>query len=272
MTMMAVRNPLWQPAPIDLTELLEVAALQTRVDRKYVVPLDEVDALLAEAARPAPGGGARVLEIDGERSFAYESLYFDTPSLDSYRLTAYRRRRRFKIRTRAYLDSVEAFLEVKTAGQRGSTVKNRCPYGWDDRASLYPGRPFVRTALTDGAVPIDPDAVFVPTLVTRYQRSTLYLPDTASRVTIDTNLTWSDAGRRLLLPGIAIIETKTGSTASWADRLLWRRGHRPACISKYATGLAALRPDLPAPRWRQTLRRYFAPTGRTVATHSTSWL
>lgn len=267
MTMMAVRTPLWEPAPIDLAELLEVAALQTRVDRKYVVPLDEVDALLAEAVR-----GARVLEIDGERSFAYESLYFDTPSLDSYRLTAYRRRRRFKIRTRAYLDSAECFLEVKTAGQRGSTVKNRCPYGWDDRASLHPGRPFVRAALAAGAVPVDPDALFVPTLVTRYRRSTLYLPDTASRVTIDTHLTWSDAGRRLLLPGIAIIETKTGSTASWADRLLWRRGHRPARISKYATGLAALRPDLPAARWRQTLRRYFAPTGRTVATHSTSWL
>ncbi|GAA1831126.1 VTC domain-containing protein [Luedemannella flava] len=267
MTATAVREPLWHPPAIGLDELLALAALQTRVDRKYVVPLGEVDALLAAAVT-----GARVLEIDGARSFAYESLYFDTPDLLSYRLTAYRRRRRFKIRTRCYLDSGDCWLEVKTAGQRGSTVKNRSPYALDDRASLHPGRPFVRGALEAGAVPVDPDSAFVPTLITRYQRTTLYLPDTASRVTVDTRLTWEDAGRRLHLPGVAIIETKSGSTTSWADRLLWRRGHRPARISKYATGLAALRPELPAPPWRQTLRRHFVPTGRTVATHSTSWL
>jgi hypothetical protein len=267
MTTMAVRDLLFVPPSIALGELLEVAALQTRMDRKYVLPLCEVDALLAEAA-----SGARVLEIDGERSFAYESIYFDTPDLESYRLTAYRRRRRFKIRTRSYLDSAECWLEVKTEGQRGSTVKNRLPYAWDDRASLHRGRPFVRSALADGAVPVDPDAAFAPTLVTRYQRSTLYLPVTASRVTIDTHLTWEVDGRRLLLPGVAVIETKTGSTASWVDRSLWRRGIRPARISKYATGLAALRPELPAPLWRQTLRRHFAPAGRTVTTHSTSWL
>jgi hypothetical protein len=267
MTAMAVRDLLFVPPSIGLGELLEVAALQTRMDRKYVVALCEVDALLAEAA-----SGARVLEIDGVRSFAYESIYFDTPDLESYRLTAYRRRRRFKIRTRSYLDSAECWLEVKTEGQRGSTVKNRFPYAWDDRTSLHRGRSFVRSALTDGAVPVDPDATFVPTLVTRYQRSTLYLPATTSRVTIDTHLTWEVDGRRLLLPGVAVIETKTGAGASWVDRSLWRRGIRPARISKYATGLAALRPELPAPRWRQTLRRHFTPAGRTVTTHSTSWL
>ena len=41
------------------------------------------------------------------------------------------------------------------------------------------------------------------------------------------------------------------------DRLLWQRGTRPARISKYATGLAALRPDLPDVPWRRTLRRHF---------------
>ncbi|SEP89849.1 hypothetical protein [Streptomyces radiopugnans] len=54
-----------------------------------------------------------------------------------------------------------------------------------------------------------------------------------------------------------MVETKTGSTPSAADRLLWRAGHRPSRISKYATGLAALRPDLPAVPWRRTLRRNF---------------
>jgi hypothetical protein len=46
-----------------------------------------------------------VLEIDGARSFAYDSTYFDTPDLDAYLLAATRRRRRFKVRTRTYVDS-----------------------------------------------------------------------------------------------------------------------------------------------------------------------
>ena len=96
-------------APIGLAELVERAALQTRVDRKYVVPLAAVGALLT-----ALGSRARILEIDGQRSFRYESVYFDTPELTSYLLTARRRRRRFKVRTRTYVDSSECWLEVKT--------------------------------------------------------------------------------------------------------------------------------------------------------------
>jgi hypothetical protein len=96
-------------------------------------------------------------------------------------------------------------------------------------------------------------------MITRYRRSTLYLPTTASRVTVDHDLEWEESrGRSLRLPGMVIVETKTGSTASRVDRLLWAHGCRPLRISKYATGLAALRPDLPAGLWRRTLRRHFA--------------
>src|SRR5690606_23837111 len=80
----------------------------------------------------------------------------------------------------------------------------------------------------------------------------------ASRVTIDTDLTWQDGHRELSLSALAVVETKAGSAASEVDRLLWRAGHRPARISKYATALAALPPDLPATPWRRTLRRHFA--------------
>jgi hypothetical protein len=104
--------------------------------------------------------------------------------------------------------------------------------------------------------------VFAPTLTTRYRRSTLFLPATASRVTLDTELVWETGdGQQLRLPDLAVIESKIGSTPSHVDRLLWTQGRRPARISKYATGLAALRPGLPAVLWRRTLRRYFSPLG-----------
>jgi hypothetical protein len=255
MTAATICDPLAALPPISLDELTERAALQTRIDRKYLLPLAEVGALLAEVAPDT-----RVLRIGELHTFGYESVYFDTPELISYLRTARRRRRRFKIRTRTYLDSAQCWLEVKTRGARGSTVKNRVPYQRDHRTTLDPGWQFVHAVLRAEAFINGADLAFAPTLVTRYQRSTLFLPGTASRATIDTDLCWADwHGQRLSLPGLAVVETKTGSTASAVDRLLWARGHRPVRISKYATGLAALRPDLPATPWRRTLLRHFAP-------------
>ena len=70
--------------------------------------------------------------------------------------------------------------------------------------------------------------------------------------------------RTLSLPGMVVIETKTGSALSSVDRLLWRRHCRPCRMSKYGTGLAALRPHLPATHWRRTLRRGFARAVHTA--------
>ena len=86
--------------PIGLDELMALAELQTRVDRKYFVPADVFHRSIGELA-----GELQVLEIDGRRSFGYESVYFDTPRLDTYRAHLQRRRRRFKARTRTYTDS-----------------------------------------------------------------------------------------------------------------------------------------------------------------------
>ena len=52
-----------------------------------------------------------------------------------------------------------------------------------------------------------------------------------------------------------IVETKSGSRPSRVDRLLWRHGHRPTRVSKFATGMAVLDPRLPANRWSAALRR-----------------
>jgi hypothetical protein len=248
-------NGLARLDPISLAELTEKAELQIRVDRKYV--LSRTDAL---ALLPRLDSSTRVLEIDGARTFQYKSVYFDTPDLVSFRLTAHRRRRRFKIRTRTYVDSELCMLEVKTEGYRGGTVKNRLPYLVGDEESVTPGRWFVDSVLTEHA-----ELQFAPTLVTEYRRTTLYQPAGHSRATIDIDLSWTDTdGRGLRLPDIAVVETKTGSAASPLDRVLWACGHRPTNISKYATGLAALRPDLPAAPWRRTLRRHFVPVPEAI--------
>ncbi|MGC5031308.1 polyphosphate polymerase domain-containing protein [Micromonospora sp. DT229] len=259
--MTPITAPLADLAPVGLTELVDQAALQTRVDRKYLVPLEEVSQLLAQLS-----ACARVLEIDAARVFRYESVYFDTPRLASYHCAAYRRRRRFKVRTRSYLDSAQCWLEVKISGARGSITKHRLPYRPQDRATVHPGRAFVQEALEREDICPLADSPLDPVLVTTYQRVTLLLPATASRVTVDTELTWQDGDRTLRLPDLAVVETKTTRAASAADRLLWQRGTRPVRISKYATGLAALRPELPDSPWRRTLRRHFRDVTSSAGT------
>lgn len=236
--------------PVGLAELIDRAALQTRVDRKYLVPMEALSRLL-EQLTPY----AWALDIDGRRAFRYRSVYFDTPQLASYHRTAYRRRRRFKVRTRTYLDSDQCWLEVKIRGARGSVTKHRLPYDPRHYRTVRPGRGFVDEALARESMGTAED--LDPVLITEYQRVTLLLPDTASRVTIDTRLCWRDADATLRLPDLAVVETKSASAATKVDRMLWRTGIRPARISKYATGLAALRLDLPDMPWRRTLRRHF---------------
>ncbi|MDG2112789.1 MAG: VTC domain-containing protein, partial [Actinomycetota bacterium] len=106
---------------ISLAETEQEAALQARVDRKYVVD-GETAVELVQFVGSAAAHSA-VLEIEGRREFTYESVYFDTPDRVSYLAAAHRRRRRFKVRTRRYADSATAAREVKTRGGRGETVK-----------------------------------------------------------------------------------------------------------------------------------------------------
>lgn len=254
----AVRTALDALPPIGLDELQRAADLQTRMDRKYIVEPE-----LAVRAVRTLAPTLRVLAIDDLRDFSYDSVYFDTPTLDSYLGAATGRRRRFKVRTRSYLDAGECVLEVKTAGGRGHTVKERLPYRLDLRAALDAGaRDFLHRHRIDPSV----TARLTETLTTRYQRSTL-LGDDGARFTLDTRLRCSTpAGASVDLGGKVLVETKSPGPATALDRLLWGLGVRPVAVSKYGTGLAALTPGLPAHKWNTTLRRYFgwAPTrGRT---------
>ncbi|GAA1152751.1 polyphosphate polymerase domain-containing protein [Nesterenkonia lutea] len=245
-------------SPITLEHINTQAELQTRVDRKYLVPR-KVPELLDTWLDPR----TRILQIGTRRSFSYESAYFDTPDLVSYHRAAQGRRRRFKLRTRAYVDSGIAFLEAKTKGSRGTTVKDRIPHDLRAMSSLDPeARTYAGEVLASVGLPADLARSLSPTLGTSYDRTTLVLPHgssgTVARLTIDTDLRWALHPRSAFNPGLdrpdlAIIETKSASRASAFDRLLWSHGIRPVSISKYSTGLAALRPDLPANKWSRVL-------------------
>lgn len=273
-----------------LEDLNSAASLLTRVDRKYLVASSA-----AQNVVDALTGRALVLDIDGRRSFSYASTYFDTPGLDSYLQAARKRRHRFKIRTRSYLDSGLTFLEVKTRGPRGATIKQRLDYRAADADRLTEeGIDFVvecLAPLTGSAQEARRTAQSLrPVMATTYRRTTLHLPDDDARATIDTDLAWTalaprsgassgsssttGAGRtRPTVVGrgasraagpFAVVETKNPARHSPTDRYLWAAGHRPSRISKYATGMAALHPELPANKWHRLLTRELAGAARAA--------
>ncbi|MCB0975482.1 MAG: VTC domain-containing protein [Actinobacteria bacterium] len=130
-----------------------------------------------------------------------------------------------------------------------------------------------------------------PSFVTTYRRATLLLPQSSVRVTIDAhylgvagclgvggslsvdrslgfggnlgvggNPEFAHQPASTHLGGEIIVETKSAGRPSAVDRALWQARCRPTRISKYTTGLAALRPDLPSNRWHRTLDRHFEVT------------
>lgn len=237
-------------APVSLDVLQDRAPLLTRTDRKYVVPIDELEALVR--ALPAD---TRVLDIGGRSAFRYDSIYFDTPELRSFHSGALGRRRRFKIRSRRYLDSGDTFLEVKTKGLRGCTVKERLPVAPSAFGTLDgDGLDFIDRALRELRLPPARELELRPTLRSRYLRTTLLTDDGTGRATIDTALEWSLPDGRSLRPiTTSIVESKTAGPAGSIDRALWRLHRRPCAISKYTTGLAALDDHLPGNRWHRLL-------------------
>lgn len=263
-------NPVIDPIidrydPIDLDGLDRCARLLTRKDRKYLVDPDGLAAVL-ERLPVAPSA----LQVGADRWSGYRSTYFDTPALDSFRTTATRRRHRFKVRTRCYVDAGTSMIEVKTKDRRGRTVKHRHPVGTDTPLTVDGVRGVARATSPVARWADD----LAPVLTTHYRRATLALADPVVRCTIDADYRAVDhLGRVTGLDHHLVVETKTDGPPSPIDRLLWRAGYRPVTFSKYATALAALDPDLPHNRWHRLLVDHFGrphPARRSTASVSPS--
>jgi hypothetical protein len=253
--------PLDRFRTIGLEDLVARAEMLTRIDRKYLLTPTEAGEFLN---RLTPSTEA--LSIDGSLAARYETVYFDTSDWASFRMSAHQRRVRMKVRTRTYADSGVTFLEVKSRGASGVTVKERIPYdGGGDRLTID-ARAYLADAATRLGLGGGLAYELFPVIRTTYDRSTLLAPDGAGRITVDTDLSWRlPDGATLDLPDLVIVETKSLSAASATDRLLWRAGHRPVPVSKFATGLAALNPDLPRNRWARILRGPFAARNLELA-------
>lgn len=245
--------------PVALDELLRRAALQQRVDRKYVVDREA----LAELLRRLPERFT-VLEIDGIRLFSYRTMYFDSPSLLTYRAHVQGRRRRFKCRSRLYVDSDLHMIEVKLKGLRGETVKERLEapaetHGiWDAAAHAFLAEQLRRH------YGLAVETELEPTVQMAYSRVTLADVEAGERLTIDVGLRYDTGDSSFVLaPGTAIVESKSALGHASADRLLRELEIRPVSCSKYCVGIALTRPDAHANDFLRLARRHFRPGAPT---------
>jgi hypothetical protein len=238
-------------AAIGLEQLDAGAALRDRLDVKYVIPLEAFAALADRLI-----GTHAALEIDGRRAFAYRSTYFDTPELGAFRDHIQQRRRRYKCRSREYLDSGAYAFEVKLKGLRGRTVKHRMAH--DSHELSDAAVAFLRECL-DRAYGVAPGGALRPALDVTYTRVTLAAPDRGERLTCDFDLSFGGPGGAAgrLDPGMAIVESKSLRGNAAADRVLRGLGHRPEPVcSKYCLGVALTRAVAGNPL-RPLLRRHF---------------
>lgn len=230
--------------PIGLAQMDE-AALMSRTDTKYVISMPQLRILLASLA-----DNYYMLEVEGVRLNHYRTLYFDTPTLELYADHHMGRPARYKVRSRAYLDSGASFLEVKRTTNKGRTLKERISTD-TFLAQLTPeAMQFVREH-----VPRDARSLQAA-LWNEFMRITLVNKHHPERVTFDLDMRlWADVGV-LSLGGVVIAEAKQESLDRDSPLMARMRalGVHPTRFSKYCIGTAMLHPQVKHNRFKPVLR------------------
>lgn len=229
-------------APVSLETVLAEAPAMTRVDRKYLVPVSTARRFVESLAQEW-----RAMEFSNRTSTHYHSQYFDTPSWGAARDHVQRRRRRWKVRRRTYLEDGLCRLEVKTKDGRGRTVKALLESDRSGEGALTATeREFVASVLGGHRVALDPE-VLRPSMEISYERLTLARTGVApARLTIDWKVECAtDHGRTWVDTDYVLVETKGDLRPADADRLLVELGHRPHWFSKYTSAACLLAPGLP---------------------------
>lgn len=248
---------------IDLETVLACAELQQRIDTKFVVFPAVLDRLTGF------GTEFSALDIGGRRRFGYSSRYLDTAQLTTLRDHVQGRRHRYKVRVRTYTDaenSGQRYLELKLAGFRGCTEKLRWPLlpSADGDPVPEPAVEALKAVLVERGLDVPQE--LTPSLTIDYTRATLVGLDRPVRVTVDTDLAWRGAGRRVeALHDRVLLEVKSPHARDPIVRRLAEVGIRPARISKYGIGMGLTRPGLPVQPWAEAIRDHVGSSATNSA-------
>ena len=226
---------------VGLTDIDSRWTTPRRYDTKFIVERSFVNELLSDAPM-----NFAALEIDGKRSFTYQTTYFDTPDLLLYRDHAQRRRRRIKVRIRNYVDSNRTRLEVKAKLGNGQTQKAL----FEGHRDLGPNEILL---VNDAVIKLSPSRRYreiaerlQPAAITTFQRSTIINQDLIERITIDSALILESATKRIeMVPELVLVEIKSPQRTCESVRAFRQKGLHPTSFSKYCAAIEATQGSRP---------------------------
>lgn len=239
--------------PISLEQLNEKAQMLDRSEKKYIVDRKRIPVLMREFKKHF-----YILKIKKKTIFTYKNKYFDTDDLVAYNHHNQGRRKRFKARTRYYVDSDICYFEIKLKGKRGSTIKKRIKYPTVNYGILthramsflqmwyfkiYHQRFHFRLS---------------PQMAVEYQRITFVNIRESERLTIDFNLSYSNDTRDVTKKPFVIIETKSPNGQGKADMILKKYKIRGASCSKYCLGANLLQLNVKYNHFKPLIKKYLS--------------
>ncbi len=188
------------------------------------------------------------------RLCSYRTLYYDTPGRDMYILHHNRHLKRQKIRSRVYVESDLYFIEVKNKSNKGRTAKVRTiitPEAFHNVTADPEAREYLRDK---SDFPVD---TLEPALMTEFDRITLVNKARTERVTIDTNLRFTNqrTGISVCPEQLAILELKRdGRAESGMLKILNELRIKNISVSKYCVGTAMTDPEIKKNRFKKKIR------------------
>ncbi len=209
---------------------LDAFKLMNRVDTKYIFNRLQLEDILSKIKNEY-----RVLEINNQRLFNYESLYFDTPSFNFYFDHHNSKPNRTKVRFRKYVDTGEVFFEVKKRIKGLRTDKHRIKTDAIHKELLSEEKKLMQgLAIKEQTLE---NKVWI-----NYQRITLASLTSKERVTIDLNLSFEQDNKTMSFPDLIVAEVKQDrfSRLSSFTNEMRKKVIPDFRISKYAIAVAMM--------------------------------
>lgn len=236
--------------PITLEEM-DAVKLLNRIDSKYLTN----EAVLLDILSDARAAGYRALKAEGVKISPYNSIYYDTDGMKMFLDHHNRRLVRQKVRTRVYVNSGDAYLEIKRKNNHGRTKKKRTSIPESELGGFSSDAAACEYLAKHSAFTVD---MLSPVLSTEFRRITLVNPAMTERLTIDTDLHFTNfrTGMKASLEDAVIIELKQdGHAASQMKGILLSHRVKPVRVSKYCVAVTLTDPEVKSGRFKLKVRK-----------------
>jgi|Marorgknorr_s2lv_3_1036020.scaffolds.fasta_scaffold18760_2 hypothetical protein len=176
---------------------LDTVRLLDRKDTKFVFNQIHLP-LILEKVKPF----YKILEINNDRVFTYDTIYFDTDDFLFYNQHHNGEKKRFKIRSRTYSSTNQSFFEIKIKNNKDRTVKKRLLVDDMIHALGEKEKKLVSEIIGPSS------NQYSPKLNIEFSRITLTDNNFTERLTIDTDLSVKNGTDRKIFSQLVISEIK----------------------------------------------------------------